>query len=650
MDQGAIAEKLAAELRPLRILRYKELRAKVNNSSCGDQHDVVCDRCLTYYDEVVRQEFSPKCFLTTDIQIRNNEHMDQLDQDETNQWWMFNDPIAWAKVELDWDPRWYQIEPLRCTARKKVFRMGRQIGKTEILSILALYYLATHPDFRVVILCPYQDQVDLVFHRLRKYIQRSHTMSDTEFKIRDKMNPHEIEFYHPDGNSSVLGMTAGVRTGQKGDKYRGQTPSLLIIDEADMLDDETLESVLASLTGSGPIAQMVVSSTPTGRRAMYWKYCTNKRIDFREFHYTSFVSPYWTPELELFYRETYSSNGFAHEFMAEFGEMEVGLFQHKHIEACLQDYSLKGAVPFSNEMYTMGVDWNRRGIGVHVILTGYDFTTQKFRTAYKEVVDAGEFTQHTAIQRIAKLNEVWNPEFIYVDQGDGDTQVEALKLWGMQHPKTRLHRKVKAVNFGGKELIRDPLTKGFVKKAIKPFMVDVCVRRVESHEVILPRGEDTSTGLVGQMRDYSVVRYGRDGQPIFTDEKEHTLIAWMLSIYAVVMELSDIAKVNVSTRIAFTGYFGDGQTDLIAQNKDREFRDKQKRLTPLPRTFQTSTHNRNAMSFAEFMHVADRQASGGRGMRNRIGHLNRAGQSSGLSRPTWDRSRAASFRIPEDGD
>lgn len=630
MGTEGVAEKLAAELRPIRQQKFRELRALVNPGP-DPEEDFVCNKCLNGYNEACNQEFSPKCFLSTDIEIRNNESLQFLDQDELNQFWVLNDAIAWAKVEIDWEPRWYQLEPLRCTARRKVFRMGRQIGKTEILAILALYHLATKPDFRVVILCPYQDQVDLIFGRIRKYIQRSQMMSDPDFKIRDKMNPHEIEFYHPEGNSSVIGITAGVRTGQKGDKARGQTPHLLIIDEADMLDDETLEAILAMLTGTGEIAQMVISSTPTGRRGNFFKWSTNRRMDFKEFHFPSMVSPHWTKELELFYRETYSENGFAHEFLAEFGELEVGLFQHKYIEASMFDYSLRNAQPQPGEMYSMGVDWNRKGIGVHVVITGYSYETSKYRVAYKEIIDAGQFTQHKAVQRIAALNQVWDPEFIYVDEGDGTTQVEALHLWGMKHPNTRLHRKVKGIDFGKVTFIRDPLIGKLVKKKVKPLMVDLCVRRVESLECVFPKGEDTSTGLVGQMRDFCVVRYGRDGQPVFSDDKEHTLVAWMLSIYAVIMECSDIAKARSTTKIAFTGPLGDASKNMVNRHELRAVQERKQRLTPQVRSLELTPRSKAYGDMGEFFGIV----KGGRSVRNRI----RGGQtrSGYVGRPKWDK-------------
>jgi intein/homing endonuclease len=523
---------------------------------------------------------------------------------------------------------------------------GVFVHNTEILALIALFSITTRARFKVVILCPYQDQVDLIFERIRGFIQLSGDLTDRGFKIQDKMNPHFIKYHHEGGDSSVIGITAGVRTGQHADKARGQSPDMLIIDEADMLDDKSLESILAMLQGKGHnIAQMVISSTPTGRRGLFYRWCTDKRADFREFHFPSMVSPTWDEETELFYRMSYSENGFAHEFLAEFGEMDAGLFQHKYIEASMADYSLSRGQPKAEEIYGFGVDWNRAGTGAHIIVTGYNTLSGKFRTAYKEVVDPSEFTQHVAIHRINELAKVWKPEFVYADSGDGDMQVEALQLFGQQHPETKLHRMAKGIDFGSKVVVKDPLTKGFVKKAVKPLMVDLCVRRVESMECIFPRSEDTKTGLVGQMREYRVIKYGRDGQPTFTKEGEHTLVAWMLSVYGFIMEMSDLAKSPTVTRIAFTKPLGERGMMIFEQDKMRELREKRKRLTPAVRSAPFSmTPSQFGGTVSEFLNMQTRFKAGARGMRDAM--RSKAGPRH-IKRATWDRGWPQASRYEE---
>jgi hypothetical protein len=114
------------------------------------------------------------------------------------------DPVQWAAETLDWhclDPdgeiwkrknpeeyaewkadhpgepifgqsryhRPYQADMLRCSARRKVFRIGRQAGKTEAIVVSMLYHLFTKPGlpadegFKIVVLTPYQAQIDIIF-------------------------------------------------------------------------------------------------------------------------------------------------------------------------------------------------------------------------------------------------------------------------------------------------------------------------------------------------------------------------------------------------------------------------------------------------------------------------------------------------------
>lgn len=117
------------------------------------------------------------------------------------------DPVTWASTMLDWhciDPdgehwkrkheqgtlgdlprykefqakaghsvfhRPYQAIMMRCSGKYKVFRCGRQIGKTTVLSVMILWSLYTQEDFQVTLIAPYQSQIDLVFDKLNKYIR-----------------------------------------------------------------------------------------------------------------------------------------------------------------------------------------------------------------------------------------------------------------------------------------------------------------------------------------------------------------------------------------------------------------------------------------------------------------------------------------------
>lgn len=454
---------------------------------------------------------------------------------------------------------------------------GIFVHNTEALAVTALFDAVNASKAEIIVLCPNQEHVDIIFKRIRSFMSKSDLLNDEKFKVVDTRDPQRIEFCHPDGNSTIRGIPAG--SSKKADRIRGHTPTHLIIDEMDLLTEEALDSAISAIHGAGAHTKITASSTPTGQHAKFFQWCTVHSIGFKEFHRASSVSPNWTDEIELLYRQTCSINTYAHEFDADWGELEAGVFPTKHIQTSLLSYDILDATPTKHEFYVIGVDWNRIGTGANIIIVGYNMADEKFRVAYREVVDPDAFTQHVAIERIVELNRIWNPKYIYVDVGDGTTQVEALHLRGMQEPATRLHSRVKAIDFGAKVEISDPL-QGLVKKSVKPLMVDLCVRQLEAGRVILPESEDNKYGLVGQIRDYRIKRYGKNG-PVYQDGNDHMLVAWMLSIYAFLVEMSELTGPSVGARPTMVLQ---GATDSMSFAKAVEEEAKRKeRLAPVSR-------------------------------------------------------------------
>jgi len=383
-----------------------------------------------------------------------------------------------------------------------------------------------------------------------------------------------------------MGFTSGTRTGSKSTGIRGQDAHAIFLDEADFLGPSDFEVILAILA-SRPDCYLWASSTPIGKREMYWRWCTDKTLGFKEFHYPSSVSPSWTKETEQLERSMYSDQGYAHEFEAEFGEEAEGVFLNKYVDANLSKFSLGKIRRNNSSIYTIGVDWNTSEKGTHVIVTEWNQQLKDGNGAYrpveKVIIGQTEFTQTLACEEIIRLNEKWNPSAIYVDQGFGYAQIEMLHKYGLKNLDSGLVHRVKGVNFGDKIEIRDPATRQKVKKPIKPFMVNLCVKRLEDGNIMLPEEEDVKHGLVGQMRDYTVVRRSAVGQPIYSDDDDHSLVAFMLSIYAATMEHSDMIRLNTVPHIAVGGRFGEKKDPDIVLNKKRVDEKQKEALSIVPR-------------------------------------------------------------------
>jgi hypothetical protein len=106
---------------------------------------------------------------------------------------------------------------------------------------------------------------------------------------------------------------------------------------------------------------------------------------------------------------------------------------------------------------------------------------------------------------------------------------------------------------------------------------------------------------VGQLRDYMVMRTTALGQPIYSDENDHAIVAWMLSILAATMEFSDMVRQNRSISIGIAGKFGERTNSefVIGKSKIEEERRNRSKVTPrwFGKTMFSETTARNALDF-----------------------------------------------------
>lgn len=504
------------------------------------------------------------------------------------------DPVTWARKFLDWhclDPdgsiwkrkseegtlgelpiyneyqakagksifhRPYQSLMLRCRSKRKVFRCGRQIGKSETLCIAMLHGMFTNSNFKIVVIAPFQAQIDLVFGRLVQLIRANTVLSNSV--IRNVKAPnYTVELKN---GSRVIGFTAGSRSGQGAASARGQSATMLIFDECDYLVPDDVDAALAIITNY-PEATVWMSSTPTGRRERFYETCLSRL--FREFHYVSHVNPNWTEELDNLYKGTLTEDGYKHEILGEFGEQEEGVYQVKYVELAQDDYEYKNMTYQKEWQYTIGVDWNDTKIGVTIAVVGYNPAQGLFYVVDKKIVSRSEYTQLKGCETVADYNRVWKPFSIYVDKGFGTTSIEVLRKFGYDSIATqgkgsvdsRLAYIVKPYDFGGAIETHDLFTKEPIKKAAKAFLVENSVRRFEQCRMRYPKSDEVYTkALLG----YIVKRMSQAGVPIYEQQNmtagDHLLDAVNLALVAFILEKTEFGKPKFNNDITFSSNLG----------------------------------------------------------------------------------------------
>lgn len=499
----------------------------------------MCQKCIAMYaklyqDGSIEREFPPIC--RGDIRLQEGYVSKDMSPQEKSLA-VLSSPVNWSKYELNINPRWYQEEILYCSARQKVFRCGRRIGKSVCLILGALHGMSRNKNYRVLMVAPYQSQIDTLFGFVDEFLSSSRTLKN-KVKRRVK-SPQMLEL----SNGSVIrGFPSGINSGGKSDKVRGQDAHEIIIDETDYLPDSDLDAIVAILA-SNKDTKIRASSTPTGRKTKYYGFCQYKNQGWKEFHYSSMVSPEWTAQTEAMLKGMYSEAGWQHEILAEFGTFEEGVFPTEKLESSLQSYKYADCVKKPNCIYSMGVDWNEHPIGVHVVVVEYDPEFGEFKTVDKRISNNKEFTQGQALEDIIKTYRNWMPNWLWADAGAGGYQIESLKKLATMKPELKLRSKIRGVLMHEKEVIKDPITKQDVKKQAKSLMVDLCVRRIETNQCIFPREEDNEDLLVDQLRNFKIERFTPNGLPVFSQGVDHTAVAWMIAMYAILLNRTDIRKV-----------------------------------------------------------------------------------------------------------
>lgn len=144
-------------------------------------------------------------------------------------------------------------------------------------------------------------------------------------------------------------------------------------------------STVSAIAGERPDIGMTVSSTPTGKRGIFYEICTNPKFGYNEHYHPSMDNPGWNQDMEDKFRAELTPSQYDHEILAVFGTEEMGVFpkdkvdfasrrewyaynpltdtQQRRIkngdmkEPFMMDWDETNPAP-PNKLRTIGVDWD----------------------------------------------------------------------------------------------------------------------------------------------------------------------------------------------------------------------------------------------------------------------------------------------------
>ncbi|MFE4029180.1 hypothetical protein ACFX4N_23785 [Priestia sp. YIM B13551] len=337
------------------------------------------------------------------------------------------------------------------------------------------------------------------------------------------------------------------------------------------MSDKDFEAIYAITFEAPNRIGTMIASTPTGRRGMFYKVCTEMKLNqdvkmdesnrydmktydrieaegWQEFYYPTMVNPEWSEKMERELRKQFSEVAYEHEVLAEFGTEMVGVFNKDYIDEAANIGYNYTTVPANNGPIAIGVDWDKFGNATQIVVTQYNpFDPRRprpelgdleqrygrFQVINRIEIPKGEFTYDNAVKKIIELDVIYSPFAIYCDRGAGEYQIELLRK--------ALGDKVKGVHLGSSQLVRDPHSREYDKKPLKPFIVNQTVLMLERGQLRIPH-RDMDETIARQMTNYQVVRFSaKTGEATYTDVDEHALDAMMFGLLAFINEKPEIA-------------------------------------------------------------------------------------------------------------
>ena len=446
---------------------------------------------------------------------------------------------------------------------------------TYSMRLETLFFMLTNKEVKVLLICPYEKQVLAFLKDIDTFIEKNPEIK-ASVKHRSK-SKHTITFNNGSHLESV--MTGGDKAGG-GSKARGQPADLLVFEECDYISASDIESAIAILADN-PKCRILASSTPTGKREFLYNIVTDKSRRYKSFQYTSHVSPVFTKVADDEVRAASSSAAYRREILAEFGDEAAGVFSQLSIDRSLRAYQLsseRSKGPQPKWSYMVGVDWNGRSIGTHIVVTGFNPATTKYKVVDKIIVANEAFTQINGCKAIVDAFHYWNASHIYTDFGFGEVQSELITRHAVQTNDQKLAKSFKPITMNGNTEVRNPASGQLEKKNNQQLAIDLLAHHMEQARIELPSSEDfmggdeSEMGLVSQMRHFVVDRVTSAGKNVYSGV-DHTLTAFYLTILAFQLEKSSLGHTSYDNKVLIraSGNLADGAnvTGVAERNKEK---------------------------------------------------------------------------------
>lgn len=266
------------------------------------------------------------------------------------------DPVKFAKMFLNWEPHPAQQEIMRTKARVYTIAAGRRFGKSEMMAVLALYYIF-YGKGDVIIFAPSYRQTKIIFKNAVRFLNQAKYLNTLVESIRRSPYP-EIEFMN--------GRTLMAMSTHEYDMIRGYSAYVAILDEAAYIPDEAVSEVIEPmLLDKYGLLYKISTPVPGLKNHFYETFKLGaleeerkgKMRKYVSFRYPTFANPHIDKRALEDLKQKLGEDSLAWrvEILAEFTTESGLLFPFSLIKGLQRDYKIES--PQAGRRYIAGVDF-----------------------------------------------------------------------------------------------------------------------------------------------------------------------------------------------------------------------------------------------------------------------------------------------------
>ena len=316
-------------------------------------------------------------------------------------------------------------------------RAGRQVGKTEVISLKAAEFARDKPGTVTLVIAASQKQSGWLFDRIKGQIDMMEDRGEIEYKRESTRTRIWLS-----NGSEIHSLPAG-RTGQF---IRGLTLDLLIADEAAYIPEEVWRAVTPMIAVSRKLRGLgwvILLSTPFGKGGYFYESYVDP--DFKSFHVSSEKCIRIPKDFLMKEKKRMTKAEYAQEYLGDFIDEWNQFFATPLIKECMTIFHWdfeKEHTPRNN--YYLGVDIARYG-GEENAFVVIELQGKKLRVIKALTTD--RISLMDTVGRIKALDEKFHFRRIFIDSagvGGGvlDLLIESMgrRVIGLENAKRSIDK------------------------------------------------------------------------------------------------------------------------------------------------------------------------------------------------------------------